>query len=141
MARPTKYNENIRDRILELAEQGATDEQIGKDIGVSHHTIKTWKGKHPEFRTALKEAKDVPDELVEVTLFQRACGYTCEEVKVFHYQGEVITKTVEKHYAPDPTSMIFWLKNRRPERWRDKREVELDTGNITVLFDRQDKDL
>ena len=30
-----------------------------------------------------------------------------------------------KHYAPDTTAIIYWLKNRQPQNWRDTREIEM----------------
>lgn len=44
-------------------------------------------------------------------------------------KGELlVTKEVIKSVAPDVTAQIFWLKNRRSDKWRDKRDVELSGG-------------
>jgi hypothetical protein len=85
-------------------------------------TLNHWKDAHPEFLHSLKQGKEVADAQVEKSLYERALGYSHPEVKVFNNAGEIITYEVTKHYPPDPTSMIFWLKNRRPEQWRDKQE-------------------
>ena len=75
-------------------------------IGVSQKTINRWKLQHVEFVTALKSGKAPADERVVQSLYQRALGYD--------HNG--------KHYPPDVTACIFWLKNRAPEEWRDRRE-------------------
>ena len=46
-----------------------------------------------------------------------------QEEVIMQYQGKPIRVKTTKHYPPDPTSMIFYLKNRRPDRWRDKQEL------------------
>ena len=70
--------------------------------------------------------KPVADARVERSLFERATGYTFESVKIFcNKDGEVTEVPVLEHVPPDPTSMIFWLKNRNPNKWRDKSEVEI----------------
>ena len=30
-----------------------------------------------------------------------------------------------KHYPPDTTAAIFWLKNRQKSKWRDKQDHEI----------------
>ena len=44
--------------------------------------------------------------------------------KIFCSRGKVIRVETVEHYPPDTTAMIFWLKNRQPDRWRDRAEVE-----------------
>ena len=64
-------------------------------------------------------------------MFRRAMGYSHDAVKVFmpaNSPRPIYAPFVE-HYAPDPTSMIFWLKNRQPDRWREKREGGEDDAN------------
>lgn len=99
---------------------GATDTDLARALGVSVATISNWKNQHPEFLEALKEGKDFADAKVAMSLYRRATGYTVPDVHVSNYQGQVTLTPIKKHYPPDPTSMIFWLKNRRPDFWRDK---------------------
>ena len=40
-----------------------------------------------------------------------------------------VTKVITKQQAPDTTAQIFWLKNRKPQEWRDKQETEI-SGHI-----------
>lgn len=77
------------------------------------------------FSDTLKKGKDVVDRQVEKSLLQRALGYSYEETSE-KYEGGVMTerKVTKKHVAPDTTAQIFWLKNRKPEQWRDKPQSE-----------------
>ena len=118
--RPSSYKPETmlrQARIMSLA--GWTDAQMADLFGVALSTLALWKKEHPEFSDALK-AKDIADAEVEVSLYQRALGYSHPEVHVSNYQGQITLTPITKHYPPDPTSMIFWLKNRQPERWREK---------------------
>lgn len=92
------------------ARDGLTDEQIAHNMGISRDTLYEWKKKFPDISDALKKTKEVVDREVENALFKKAC------------EG-------------DTTAMIFWLKNRRPNDWRDKRETQL-SGNVQTVPDR-----
>ena len=125
--RPTKYNPEVQLRLIaaadECAREGLTNEVIAKICNVGIATIKVWKREHPEFQSAIQEIKDRRDARVEASLYERATGYSHPETKVFCNKDGVITEhTVTKHYAPDTASMIFWLKNRKPDQWRDVQQ-------------------
>ena len=90
-------------------------------------TIDNWKTQHPEFLGALKEGKDYFDTVrVEKALVHRALGYSHEEDDIRAVNGEIVITPTVKHYPPDTTAAIFWLKNRQKERWRDK--IDHDHG-------------
>lgn len=122
--------------LLELeawARDGLTDEQISHNVGISPSTLYEWKKKYGEISEALKKGKKVVDIQVENALLKRALGYSYEEKKVeVSDKGEKVTRTT-KEVVPDTTAQVFWLKNRRPDRWRDKQNVEVSgaikTGN------------
>ncbi|MGL6058998.1 MAG: helix-turn-helix domain-containing protein, partial [Culicoidibacterales bacterium] len=66
------------------------------------------------------------------SLLKRALGYEYDEVTTTTYSnGEEETKRVTKHVVPDTTAQIFWLKNRKPDDWRDKKDVNL-SGDIGI---------
>ena len=121
--RPSKYKTEYCEQGKKLVMLGATDDQMADFFEVAVSTLKLWKVQHPEFSDALKQSKAQKDAMVERSLYERATGYTCKETKVFNQGGEIITKDIEKFYPPDPTAQIFWLKNRQPQLWRDKREI------------------
>lgn len=111
---------------------GLTDEQIAKNMGISRSTLNEWKKKFPDISDTLKKGKEVVDVEVENALLKRALGYSTTEVTreraLNPETGKVelvVTKAVTKEVPPDTTAQIFWLKNRRPDLWRDKQNVEL----------------
>jgi len=119
IGRPPKYTPEHCETVKKLVMLGAKHTEIADFLDVSTKTIYQWKVDHPEFRDSINLTKEQYDERVVRSLCERAQGYTCKEEKVFNVNGELKTKTVNKHYPPDPTSMIFWLKNRQPDEWRD----------------------
>ncbi|WP_367871826.1 terminase [Luteolibacter sp. Populi] len=102
---------------------GATDEDLAEAFGVAVSTLNGWRKRHAGFAEALRAGKGVADEAVERSLFERATGFVHEEVHVSTYQGQVTLTPVRKQYAPEVSAAVFWLKNRRPERWREKAEA------------------
>ena len=121
-----KYHDWLTDegliKIEGWARDGLIDEQIAKNIGVSERTFTEWKKRFPSISSVLKKGKEVVDRQVENALFKRALGYRYDEVT---YENGEETKRVTKEVAPDTTAQIFWLKNRKPEVWRDKQSVEI----------------
>lgn len=106
------------------ARDGLVDEQIAQNIGINPATLYDWKKKYPEISKALKKGKEVVDRQVENALLKRALGYKYEEIKTEKTEeGKKVTVTV-KEVVPDTTAQIFWLKNRKPEQWRDKQQIE-----------------
>ena len=98
-------------------------------FNVSEQTINAWKGAHPEFLESLKTGKAQADAEVADKLFRRATGYEHEAVKIFNDGGKALVVPYTERYPPDPTSMIFWLKNRRPDLWRDTQRQEFTGAN------------
>ena len=116
------------------ARDGLTDEQIAYNIGIHTATLYRWKEEHCEICEALKKGKEVIDRLVENALLKRALGYEYEEVKEKYEMGVCVERTVtKKEVIPDTTAQIFWLKNRKPEEWRDKQNIHVE-GNINNPF-------
>ena len=141
--RPTDYKDEYVEQAYNYCLLGATDAELAIFFGVCVATINNWKNEHPEFLDALKNGKEMADARVAKALFSRATGYSCPDVDIKMYEGEIIETPVIKHYPPDATSMIFWLKNRQPDKWREKREpVEIDAedGEITINIRRVGKD-
>lgn len=129
------------------ARDGLTDEQIAYNMGISVATLYNWKTKYLDILESLKRGKEVTDRQVENALLKRALGYSYVETTkeslpiIDPITGEVtgyklqITKTVTKEVAPDTTAQIFWLKNRKPTEWRDKREVGISGKIETDPYD------
>lgn len=122
------------------ARDGLTDEQIAHNIGIAVGTLYDWKNRFPEFSEALKKGKEVVDIQVENALLKRALGYEYEETKVMvDADGKKRVERIKKQVQPDVTAQIFWLKNRRPDRWRDKQELETTESTKTVIVRGEDE--
>lgn len=135
--RPTKFNEKMQDRVKALALKGFTDKEMSFVLGIDEATLNNWKKAHSTFFESLKDWKAEADAAVERSLWARANGYTCPETKPQWVQdengGHWEYAEMVKHYPPDPTSMIFWLKNRQPEKWRDKQDLAV-TGDLSITI-------
>ena len=138
--------DSVKDK-LDLVEcwarDGLTDEQIANNLGIGYTTFKDYKKRYPSFSTALKKGKEVVDYEVENALLKRALGYSYEEKTIEKLWNEskeeyeeVVTKRVRKEVVPDTTAQIFWLKNRKPNKWRDKQIMEHDTSKVEQLLSK-----
>lgn len=119
------------------ARDGLTDEQLAKKMGINRATLYDWKKKYPDISDALKKGKEIVDIQVENALLKRAFGYDYQEEKIekSDKDGVKIVQTL-KHIPPDITAQIFWLKNRRPDKWRDKPEpAQADGGGVQIIDD------
>ncbi len=94
---------------------GAIEDEIANELNIGPATLDRWKQKYPEFRCALKAGKAESDDRVERSLYQLAIGWNGQ--------------------PPNTTAAIFWLKNRRPDRWRDAQQLQGDIGHY-IISDR-----
>lgn len=139
IGRPPLYTHWLTEKglaqVKEWAEEGLINKQIANKMRINNATLYEWQDRFPEFADAIKKGKNVIDEQVESSLLKRAIGYQYEEETWGKNNvGEmVIVKRVVKLQAPDVTAQIFWLKNRQPERWRERVEVKNEhEGSIKV---------
>lgn len=120
------------------AREGLTDAQLAAKMGISSSTYYVWLGKYPELSEAVKKGKAPVDTQVENALLKRALGYDYIETVTDYTLSETETdesgnpkkiiknvRMTKKHVAPDVGAQAFWLKNRRPDRWREKREEQI----------------
>ena len=137
---PSEYSEKYHPAwARSLSRRGLTHEEVAREMGISEPTLRKWQREHAEFFSAIKETKSEADSKVEASLFRRAVGYEIEEVRVVGKPEGGGTRTlrvekVKKQVLPDVTAQIFWLKNRRPDLWRDVHKVE-HSGRIRTVAD------
>lgn len=136
VGRPTKYKEEFNDQVEKLCKLGATDKEIADFFEIVESTVNEWKHTYPKFSESIKRGKTEADALVASKLFHRAIGYEHPDVDIKMYEGEIIETPLVKHYPPDPTSIIFWLKNRQPGKWRDKQEIDQKTQHSGEIIFR-----
>lgn len=143
MARPSKSDKILTEKklikISEWVNAGMTDADIANNLGIAYSTFREWVKKHDELSAVLKINKDSVDDNVERSLYQRAIGYAYDEVtkeRVINSETKqvelVVTKIVTKTVIPDTTAQIFWLKNRRPDVWREKSDLNI-TGEAAEV--------
>ena len=130
--RPSKFNNIKLSEVVFATAKGYTDKQLAKIFGVTEQTINNWKISYPEFFESIKEGKLLADIKVEASLYQRACGYSHPEIHISNYKGRIKRTEIIKHYPPDTAAAFIWLKNRKPQDWRDKKEVDL-TANVNIM--------
>jgi len=129
VARPSSFKPEYVEQAQKLAKLGATDIEIADFFHVDVRTLYRWKVDQATFCQALKSGKEEADDRVERALFSRATGYEHDEVDVRVVSGEIVQTPIRKYYPPDTTAGIFWLKNRKPEQWREMKAIELTGAN------------
>lgn len=118
-----KFKREFIEQAKNYCQLGATDFELGEFFKVTERQINNWKLKYPEFAEALKIGKAIADERVERSMYAKACGYKHEAVKIFMPAGakKPVYAPYTEHVAPDTVAGMFWLQNRRPDIWRDRR--------------------
>lgn len=122
-----------KDGLIKLegwARAGLSMEQIAKNCGVSVVALYGWFKKHPEIKQAVAKGKEVVDYEVENALYKSAMGYEVTEQQV---DSKGNKRLVKKYIPPNVVAQIFWLKNRMPDKWRDKHQTEI-TGGLPVVI-------
>ena len=141
--RKSKYHTHIlpnMDLIEGWCKEGISQEAIARNLGIANSTFQSYKVKFPEFAEALKKGKDLADIQVTNALFQSAVGYEVEEEHTEYIEGSKSGKagmmpnasnhhnkkvtTIKKKIPGNVTAQIFWLKNRRPDLWQDRKELD-----------------
>lgn len=129
-----KYDTHVKPKLLLIeawARDGLTDEDIYKNLDISHDSFYKYKKEHPELTEALKRGKEVIDVMVENALLKAALGYDYTEEELNKMTGDPIELRKVAH--PNTTALIFWLKNRKPKAWRDRQEID-HSGQIGVTI-------
>lgn len=112
------------------ARDGLNNEQIAHNIGISRVTFQKWLKNHADIAAALKEGKKPVDLEVENALLKNALGFSVQEKKIVVYteNGEKKQRTeiTDRYIKPDTTAIIFFLKNRLPDKWRNSNDLVIE---------------
>ena len=135
--------EQVKDKLILIegwARDGLTDEQIYTKLGIGKTTFYRMQKEHPELLEHLKKGKEIIDYEVENALLRRALGFEYEEKtyrttvdKETGKQKNTIATITKKYVTPDTKAQIFWLKNREPNKWKDRIENVVNTDEISKV--------
>ena len=127
--RPTLYRPELCEMARRLALLGLNEAEMADAFNVDVHTISDWRANHREFRQAIERGGVHADAKVAERTYYRALGYRAPATKIMQYGGQPIIVPYVEHYPPDTTAASLWLRNRQPNKWRDKHEVDV-TGTL-----------
>lgn len=148
--RPTKYDPEFHPKLAhKLALLGATDKQVADALEVCEATLNTWKKEHEAFAKQLNAGKLVADAEMAHSLYHRGLGYEHEAVKILQDKGEPVIVPYTERYPPDTAAASLWLRNRQPDKWRDKVDHEhagkgggaiphQHSGEVTVVLSAEE---
>ncbi len=117
--RPSKFKTIDIEQLKFLVSKGCTDEEICQFFRIARSTFYLYQQNNKEFSDIIKGWKQFADDAMERSLYQRGMGYSHEAEEIFCAFGKVTRVKTIKHYPPETVAAIIWLKNRRPEVWRD----------------------
>lgn len=137
VGRPTKFFPQYIEQAKVLASKGFTDLDLAEAFMVTEKTIYNWKDEIPEFLQATIDGKAMIDDEVEKSLLQAALGYSHPDEKVFCHEGDITVHKTVKHYPPNSNAASLWLRNRRPDVWRDKHEIDFKAP-FSIKMDEDD---
>ena len=137
----SKYETDVKPRLVEIEawkRDGLTDGQIYTNLGISKQSFYKYKEKYVDFFDSLKKGKEVADIEVENALFKRAIGYkykeVIKEVKEIDGKKSTYVKEVIKEMPGDVGAQIFWLKNRKSSKWKDKQYIDIEDNNVSITI-------
>lgn len=156
----SKYETHVLpylEKIEIWAREGCTDRDIARNLGIAYSSFRKYRDlgeggdeRYAAFSATLARAKVEPDENVENALYRKATGYNAEITK--HYKikrteydpdtgrkvaeyEELVSCKDEVHVPADTNAQMFWLTNRRPDRWSYKPESgkDSDGGGVVLM--------
>ena len=131
---PARYREDYAEQARKLCLLlGATDEELARFLEVPVTVLRGWLAAIPAFAAAVRAGRDLADAEVADRLYRRALGFSHDAVRIF---ADREVPYVE-HYPPDTAACIFWLKSRRPAKWRDRpeRDAANDAAELLAELD------
>lgn len=131
LGRPTLYKPEYDEQAREHCLLGATNGELAALFDVGQRTIDRWIAENPSFAAAVRGGRTVADARVARSLYERAVGFQCKVERTVLHRGEERTLTHTVHYPPETNACIFWLRNRRRDRWGNHKEPEPESGPLS----------
>lgn len=137
--RPPKYHEDFVNLVEKISLIGCTNYQLGELFGVHEPTIADWLAQHPSFNAAVTRGRAATDDRVENALLARALGYEHPEEKIFcsTLTGRIVRANTTMRYPPSEKALDFWLRNRRPDKWRSQQPENTATPDDAARLLRE----
>jgi hypothetical protein len=132
----SKYHQRFDEMARKLCLLGATDADLADFFHISESTINLWKLAHESFSESVRDGKMLADANMAERLYLRGLGYSHPDTHVSCYEGRVILTELTKHYPPDTKAAIYWLNNRRPDKWRNRVEVKEEVTISQIPWDQ-----
>ena len=136
-----KYCAELVETLCKHLKGGSTIQSACAAVGISKQTFYQWKETKLDFSDAIKKAMAVPDREVEDALYKSAImGHSYKEtefkaVAVGEKIKHIPVKKTEKIIPPSVTAQIFWLKNRCPEEFKDRHDLDI-SGDLSITVKR-----
>lgn len=146
MGRKSKLTRKLINKARELSEKGLSNKQIFEALQISCDCFYRYMKENDEFRTAVEVGREITTDNVENALMKRALGYDVEESQVVSHvdkDGNIAISEIKKskrHIPPETAAMAFWLKNRRPNKWKDRHDLETH-GNVVIKLNQVESNL
>src|SRR5437588_5892570 len=115
MGTPTSPTLKKRERLLHLLAEGHTVKHAAAEIGVHRGTVYDWRNANKDFKAAWDEALESGTQTMEQEARRRAVDGMDKPV----FQGGRLVGTVREY---SDTLLIFLLKGRRPDMYRERFE-------------------
>ena len=113
-----------------------TRNELARKLEIAPKTLALWEGRYPEIAEALRQGREIIDARVENAILKKALGFETTEVKkVVKADGAEEVTTVYKSVPTDVTAASVWLKNRCPEKWRDKPQEEDSLSKVDKILE------
>lgn len=107
--RPPKHlTDYEKGRVVSIIEAGGDMAAAASTIGISRFSLMRRLEQDKDLAEKVAEAKEKGTDLAEMVLYRLAIGK-------FQHEGQPL--------EPNMTALIFFLKNRRPDKWRDRHEI------------------
>lgn len=154
-----KYESNIlpnMDKIAEYVENGLSQEQIAKNLGVAYSTFREYVKKYPALSAAIKKHAHARNEVVENSLYKRATGGTVTVKKLIKLRRveydeatgkkkreyeELAEGEEEQYIPPDTAAQIFWLTNNMGNKYTNRpQELKISRAKLKLLQDKAKKE-
>lgn len=110
--------------ITHLCMLGATEAELAAYFEVSTKAFNSWVTQFRGVAQAVRQGREIADAKVTASLFKSAIGYEHEDVHISNYMGQITETKIIRRYPPNAQSCMFWLKNRRPDLWKEKVDLE-----------------